>query len=233
MISNQKVVAVIPARAGSKSIPDKNIRNLAGKPLIAWSIDVAQRSKYIDRVIVSTDGDKIAEVSREFGAEVLSRPSELAQDSSLVIDSIRHVIATLRQEGDASVVLVLLEPTSPLREPDDVDNVIEQLVMKSYDSVATFRQAELNPHRAWKIIDGQVCTFIQGAIPWLPRQQQPEAWQLNGAVYAFIIDKLPSDGVSILFGKIGSVIMPEERSLDIDNNIQFEIASALLKDRAL
>lgn len=233
MINNKKVVVVIPARAGSKSIPDKNIRDLAGKPLLAWSIEVAKKSKYVDRIIVSTDGEKIAAVSAQFGAEVLTRPSELAHDSSLVIDSLRHVIATLKHEGDKSAVFVLLEPTSPLRLPSDVDNVIEKLVMGDFDSVATFRPAELNPHRAWKIIDGQVCTFIDGAVPWLPRQMQPEAWQLNGAVYAFIINKLPSDGVSILFGKMGCVIMPEERSLDIDNSIQFEIASALLKDRIL
>lgn len=232
MINNKKVVVVIPARAGSKSIPDKNIRMIAGKPLIGWSIDVAKKTKYVDRVIVSTDGDVISQISKEFGAEVFHRPPELARDDSLVIDAIRCVIAELTDSGYDADCIVLLEPTSPLRLPSDVDDVIEKLVLGEYDSVATFREAELNPHRAWKIVDGQVKTFIDGAVPWLPRQKQPEAWQLNGAVYGFVASRLPSEGISILFGKIGCITMPHDRSLDIDDKVQFMMAESMLKDKA-
>lgn len=229
MINGKRVIAVIPARAGSKSIPDKNINQVAGAPLISWSIKAAQSSKYIDRVIVSTDGDKISEVSRMYGAEIIQRPTDLAQDNSLVIDALRDIIKLLRIENETATYLILLEPTSPLRIVEDIDGAIEMLDTELYDSVATFYPAELNPHRAWKIQDGKVSTFIDGAIPWLPRQQQPEAWQLNGAVYGFEIDKLPENGVSILFGQIGSVIMPAERSLDIDNHIQLNMADSMLR----
>ncbi len=228
MINNKRVIAVIPARAGSKSIPNKNVREIAGKPLISWSIKVAQGSKYIDRVIVSTDGDLIAQVSRNNGAEVLERPASLAGDTSLVIDSLRDIIKKIREQGESAAYMLLLEPTSPLRTVEDVDGVIELISSGQFDSVATFRDAELNPHRAWKIENGNVRVFIDGAVPWLPRQQQPEAWQLNGAVYAFDIDKLPAEGVSVLFGRIGALTMPPERSLDIDNNVQFSIAEVLL-----
>lgn len=231
MINNKKVVVVIPARAGSKSVPDKNIRMIAGKPLIGWSIDVAKKTKYVDRVIVSTDGDAISRISKEFGAEVFKRPPELARDDSLVIDAIRCVIAELTDSGYDTDYLVLLEPTSPLRLPSDVDEVVERLVLGGHDSVATFREAELNPHRAWKVVDGQVKTFIDGAVPWLPRQKLPEAWQLNGAVYGVVANRLPSDGISLLFGKVGYVIMPHDRSLDIDNRIQFMMAESMLKDK--
>jgi CMP-N,N'-diacetyllegionaminic acid synthase len=231
MLDNKKVVAIIPARAGSKSIPNKNIRLLAEKPLIAWSIDEASKSKYLDRIFVSTDGAAISTISEDYGAEVLRRPSALAGDDSLVIDTIRSVIEELRNSGYRADYVILLEPTSPLRLVSDIDGLIEKLILEEYDSVATFREAELNPHRAWKIDNGKVQTFIDGATPWLPRQQQPEAWQLNGAVYGFAVETLPIDGVSILFGKIGSVIMPHERSLDIDNRVQFMLAEGLLRER--
>jgi CMP-N,N'-diacetyllegionaminic acid synthase len=125
--------------------------------------------------------------------------------------------------------MIVLEPTSPLRNNQDIDNAIELIMSKGYDSVATFSEAELNPHRAWKIDNGEIKTFIDGAVPWLPRQKLPEAWQLNGAVYIFEIDKLPKNGVSILFGYKGSIKMPIERSLDIDNITQFLIAESALE----
>ncbi|MEZ9709065.1 acylneuraminate cytidylyltransferase family protein [Vibrio breoganii] len=227
MIKNKRVVVVIPARAGSKSVVDKNIKLLAGKPLIAWPIDVAKQSKYVDRVIVSTDGKKIAETAEEYGAEVYIRPDHLAQDNSLVIDCLRELIGRLKSEGELATMLVLLEPTSPLRSLEDVDRTIEKLL--SYDSAATFCEAELNPHRAWKVEGDNVEPFIEGAIPWLPRQKQPRAYQLNGAVYGFHIDNLPSEGTSILFGDIAAVTMPQERSIDIDNITHFAIAEEIIK----
>ncbi|MDO6686265.1 MULTISPECIES: acylneuraminate cytidylyltransferase family protein [unclassified Agarivorans] len=227
MMKNKRVVAVIPARAGSKSVIDKNIKLLAGKPLIAWPIDIAKQSRYIDRVIVSTDGEKIAATAKAYGAEVYIRPDHLAQDNSLVIDCLRELIARLKSEGEQATMLVLLEPTSPLRSLEDVDRIIEKLL--SHDSAATFCEAELNPHRAWKIEGGSVEPFIEGAIPWLPRQKLPKAYQLNGAVYGFHMDKLPLEGTSILFGEIAAVTMPQERSIDIDNITHFAIAEEIIK----
>jgi CMP-N-acetylneuraminic acid synthetase len=227
MINDKRVIAVIPARAGSKSIINKNIKLLAGKPLVAWPIDSAKKSKYIDRIIVSTDGELIKSVAEQYGAEVYLRPKNLAQDESLVIDCVRDLIRRLKKENEEAAYLVLLEPTSPLRSVEDIDLVIEKLL--THDSVATFMEAELNPHRAWKIEGNMVVPFIDGAIPWLPRQKQPEAYQLNGAVYGFHIDKIAIEGSPALSGNIAAVMMPPERSVDIDNLIHFAVAEEIMK----
>lgn len=231
MIHNKKVLAVIPARGGSKSVPGKNIRELGGKPLIAWSIDIAKRVDIIDRIIVSTDDDDIEAVSINYGAEVYRRPPELAQDQSLVIDAIKDLRATLQKEGDDSEILVFLEPTCPFRQADDVVKCIELLAdgEEKLDSIATFTEASLNPHRAWKINNNTPETFIQGVTPWLPRQKLPEAYQLTGAVYAFYINRLPENGVSLLFGKSGACITSLKSSLDIDTKQDFLFAEYLIK----
>lgn len=233
MISGERVVAVIPARGGSKSIPKKNIKLLGGKPLIAWSIEVAKKTKEIDRIIVSTDDVEIAEVAEQYGAEIAWRPEHLAQDNSLVIDTIRDMIVKLKEDKETAKYMVLLEPTSPLRESTDVSQCIELLIASQthYDSVATFKEADLNPYRAWKLENAEVKTFIEGAIPWMPRQQLPKAYQLNGAVYAFAIGSITNDTVSILNGKQGAIIMPKERSVDIDEAIDFDLVETILKKR--
>ena len=180
-------------------------------------------------MIVSTDGKKISEVASRFGAEVYVRPKHLSQDSSLVIDCLRNLISRLKREKETANYLILLEPTSPLRNTKDIDLSIEKLL--DFDSVATFCNAELNPHRAWKIKGNTVEPFINGAIPWLPRQQLPEAFQLNGAVYGFRIDKLPIDGQSIIFGNIAAIKMPIERSIDIDSMTHLKMAEHIIRGK--
>jgi CMP-N,N'-diacetyllegionaminic acid synthase len=229
MIDGKRVVAIIPARAGSKAVKDKNIRLLGGKPLLAWPIDTANATPEIDRVIVSTDGRAIAEVARAHGAEVYARPAELATDGALVIDAVRDLIARLRHEGESAECLVLLEATCPFRQPDDVSRCLRILTGEDRDSVATFTEPSLNPWRAWRIDEGVPRPFIDGAMPFLPRQKLPSAAQLNGAVYAVRADRLPADGISLLFGRMGAVEMPRERSIDIDDALDFAYAEALLK----
>jgi CMP-N,N'-diacetyllegionaminic acid synthase len=232
MIAEKRVVAVIPARGGSKSVLKKNIKMLGDKPLISWSIEVGRNTRAVDRVIVSTDDDEIASVARQHGAEVYPRPKHLATDEALVIDALRELIVTLRKEGETAEIMVLLEPTCPLRSVDDVAECL-RLLVQGHDSVATFKDAELNPHRAWKITDGRPEVFIPGAIPWQPRQKLPKAYQLNGAVYAFFVDSLKIESPSLLVGRAGAVIMPKERSVDIDDRLDFSIVETLLKDRGL
>jgi N-acylneuraminate cytidylyltransferase len=231
MLDSRRVISVVPARGGSKSVPGKNVRSLAGKPLIAWAIEAARKTGAIDRVIVSTDDPGIAAVSSEYGAEVYHRPPHLAADESLVIDALRDLVATLRREGENAEIMVLLEATSPLRTPGDVQICLEKLVREGLDSVATFHEAELNPHRAWKIEDGRPEVFIPGAVPWLPRQKLPKAYQLNGAVYAFRIDGIRCDTPSLLFGRSGAVVLPKDRACDIDDEMDFLIAEYLLRRR--
>lgn len=225
-----KTVALIPARGGSKSIPRKSIAPLGGKPLLAWSIDVARAVPELDRVIVSTDAEDIAEVARCCGAEVSIRPPEFATDTALVIDTVRHLLRTLAADGYRPRNLVLLEPTCPFRSPDDIRHCLAALENEDIDSVATFKLAELNPMRAWKINDGTPETFIPGANPWLPRQQLPPAYQLNGAVYAVRADRLPDGTASMIFGRMAALIMPPERSVDIDHPLDLVIAEAMVQE---
>ena len=233
MIEGERVIAVIPARGGSKAVPHKNIVPLGGKPLMAWSIETAQSVGFIDRIIVSTDDETIAEVALERGAEVYSRPPHLATDTALVIHALRDLIQTLRAEGEAGRIMVLLEPTCPFRSGDDVRACVEAVVTEGKDSVATFKEAELNPHRAWVIETGSPTPFVPGADPWLPRQQLPAAYQLNGAVYCFRTDHLSATEQGLLFGKAGAVIMPAERSVDIDTRTDFSLAETIVANRGL
>lgn len=228
MFNEKRIIAVIPARGGSKSIPRKNITPLAGKPLIAWTIEAAKQVKEIDRIIVSTDNDEIGGVSVKNGAEVYNRPAHLATDDALIIDTLRHLLETLRNEGEKADIFILLEPTCPLRSAEDIRECIKMISEEGVDSVATFKEAELNPYRAWKIENNRPDVFISGVNPWLPRQKLPKAYQLNGAVYAFMIDGLTHNVPNILFGNSAAVIMPPERSVDIDGWNDIYIAESIL-----
>jgi N-acylneuraminate cytidylyltransferase len=231
MIRGERVVALVPARGGSKSVPNKNVRPLGGKPLVGWPVEVATATDAVDRVVVSTDDETIASTAREFGAEVIERPPELARDDSLVIETVRHAVEELSREGETAGYVAMLEPTCPLRETRDVRRCLDRLADEpDLDSVATFRPAEVNPHRTWRLEDGdRPEPFVDGADPWLPRQELPEAYQLNGGVYAFDVDALPDGGVSLLFGETGAVVMPPERSVDIDTEVDFALAEAVLE----
>jgi len=229
MLDGKRLLAIIPARGGSKSVPGKNVHSLGGKPLLAWSIEVAQQVSEIDRIIVSTDDAQIASVGREFGAEVYARPPHLATDEALVIDALKELLQRLQAEGETAEWMILLEATCPLRTPEDVRDCLKLIAQGGYDSVATFKEAELNPHRAWRLVNGIPEVFIPGAVPWLPRQKLPKAYQLNGAVYVFRASLLAQEAKSLLVGKLGAVLMPRERSQDIDDNVDFMIVEALLK----
>jgi CMP-N,N'-diacetyllegionaminic acid synthase len=229
MLDGKRLIAVIPARGGSKSVPGKNVHSLGGKPLLAWSIEVAQQVSEIDRIIVSTDDVQIASVGREFGAEVYARPPHLATDEAIVIDALKELLQTLQTEGETAEWMILLEATCPLRTPEDVRDCLKLIAQGGYDSVATFKEAELNPHRAWRLVNGFPEVFIPGAVPWLPRQKLPKAYQLNGAVYVFRASLLAQEAKSLLVGKLGAVLMPRERSQDIDDGVDFIIVEALLK----
>ena len=225
-----KIIAIIPARGGSKGLPRKNIRLLAGKPLIAYSIKAALKSKYIDRVVVSTDDKEIAEVSRSYGAEVIKRPNELATDTSVVIDTIKYTVKKIEEEGYNIGIIVILEPTAPLRRIEDIEKCIKILLEEKADSAATFSEAELSPNRLWKISDIAVEPYLKNANPWLPRQKQPKAYKLNGQIYALTKKKLfeKNDSSSLLLGKIFPLVTPKERAIDIDTEIDLTIAEKIM-----
>jgi N-acylneuraminate cytidylyltransferase len=230
VIKGERLIAVIPARGGSKSVPRKNIRSLGGRPLLAWSIESARQVREIDRIIVSTDDDQIAAVAREWGAEVYARPEHLARDHSLVIDALKDVVQRLHGEGEPATIMILLEPTCPFRSPDDISACV-QFVAAGHDSAATFVEARVNPHRAWTIEGNRPRPFIKGSDPWAPRQTLPESFQLNGGVYVVRSDAvLKSDG-PLLLGTSAAVVMPPDRSVDLDTDLDFQIAEALIANR--
>jgi CMP-N,N'-diacetyllegionaminic acid synthase len=229
MSASGPVVALIPARGGSKSIPRKNLMPLAGKPLLAWPIETARATPEIDRVIVSTDDAEIAATARAHGAEVHDRPPELATDEALVIDTIRHVRDWLAAAGTPAAVMVLLEATSPFRTPELVGRCVRRLRDERLDSIATFHTAAINPERVWRIENGAPRPFIDGAVPWRPRQALTPAYQLNGLVYAFRPDRLPADSPGLLFGRIGAEIVAADSVIDIDEQKDLLIAESLLR----
>ena len=228
MIEGERVVAIVPARGGSKSIKNKNLRTLGGKELLAWPIGTARETPEIDRVIVSTDDAPIAEAARRLGAEHYQRPPEHATDEALVVDVIRHLRHVLQAEGETARLAVLLEATSPFRTPAMISRCLRRLVEEGLDSVATFHPAAINPERVWRIENGTPRPFLEGAVPWRPRQLLTPAYQLNGAVYAFRLDRLPADGPGILFGRMGAEIVRAEDVVDIDDERDLAIANALL-----
>lgn len=223
MIDNKKVLAFIPARAGSKGIKNKNIIDLAGKPLISYTIEAAKKSKYIDRVIVSTDGEKIANIAKEYGAEVpFFRPKELAEDNSNVITSIIYTIDELKKINQNYDIIILLQPTSPFRNEHHIDEALEMLINNNLSSVLSVCETDKNPTLIRKIDkDNSITPLIQTNISL--RQEMDKYYILNGAIYINYIKDISID--RYLKDNEYGYIMDKYNSLDIDDAIDLEIAN--------
>jgi len=226
------VVAIISARGGSKGIPRKNVLPVAGKPLIAWTIEAALGSAKLSRLLVSTDDAEIAHVSREHGAQVpFLRPSELARDESPVIDAVEHALRWVeRTEGQLPEYVLLLQPTSPLRTTADIDAAIDLAEVRRADAVLSVCEASPHPYLARRVTaNGSLEDFID--LPSKPgrRQDYPPAYVLNGAIYVNRVEALLA---SRNFQPPGAIayVMPVERSCDIDAPIDLQIAESILKN---
>jgi len=230
-MEEKNILAIIPARGGSKGIPGKNIKKFAGKPLIVHSIEASLKCPLVNRTVVSTDDDKIAEVSIAHGAQVIKRPNELATDSSLVIDAIKYTVRKVEEEGDEVDIVILLEPTSPFRRAEDLEKCIQILLEDKADSVATFTNSDVSPNRLWRVSEDIVEPYIEGAVPWLPRQKQPKAHELTGQIYGLSKKVLfeKEDSISLLLGRIYPVITPRETALDIDTELDFLVAEKIME----
>jgi CMP-N-acetylneuraminic acid synthetase len=223
-----RVAALVPARAGSKGIPGKNLVEIGGRSLLQWAIDLAKATRAIDRCIVSTDGADIAREAARLGAEVHPRPPALARDDALVIDTILHVREWHKTVGESCEQFVLLQPTSPFRSPQLVEQCLRAL-SDGFDSTATFAPATLHPHRAFRLEGTEPYPYIPGAVPWLPRQQlNPPAYELTGAVYAFWIERLSTGSPSLLFGNPAAV-RTDGPVVDIDTPSDAHLATVLLE----
>lgn len=225
------MIAIIPARGGSKGLPGKNIKMLNGKPLIAYAIDAAQKSKYIDYVFVSTDSAEIATIAKQYGAQIpYLRPAELASDTALAVDNYIYNVNRLEEEsGRAIDAFVVLQPTSPLRISEDVDNAIELFMQKGADSVISYTP-EAHPIKWHKYLseDGRFENIFDDNI--LNRQDNRVSYYPNGAVYVFRTAMIRDR--KYYTDKSYAYIMPRSRSVDIDFLEDFEYAEYLLKRNA-
>lgn len=202
------ILAVIPARGGSKGIPRKNIRPIAGKPLIAWSIEAAKKSKYVDKIVVSTEDKEIAEVAKKYDAEVIVRPKELSGDSVEMLPVLQHVLTKVNAN-----IVVLLQPTSPIREDDLIDRCIDEFRKTKSDSLAT----------------GFYCKYREYGTCSKPRQSVNGFFYDDGSVY--VIDaKLIKNG-RIFGNMLGHIEIDKEQAIDINEPIDFFIAEQILKKR--
>jgi CMP-N,N'-diacetyllegionaminic acid synthase len=229
MYKDHVVVCVIPARGGSKGVPRKNIKPLAGKPLIAYSIEQSLQSEYIDRTIVSTEDKEIADISRKYGAEVpFIRPDDLAGDQVATVDVLVHAINWLEEKDKYSFdILVLLHTTTPLREVNDIDSCIKMLVESKADDVFSVTEAHRNPYFNMVEIspNGKVQLSKKGAFT--SRQTATKVYDMNSSIYVWRKEILKSEK-KIFLENSRVYIMPKERSLDIDDNLDFKIAEFLI-----
>jgi CMP-N,N'-diacetyllegionaminic acid synthase len=187
MIAGRSVLALIPARGGSKGLPGKNVRPLLGKPLIGWSIEQGRASLYADAVVVSTDDEGVAHTAREFGAEVpFLRPAKLASDTAPTIDMILHALDFLAGQGRSFDLVVLLEPTSPLREARDIDAALETLVARAdaQSIVGVARVESAHPAFLVKVENGLIRPYASDAFRVVRRQDLGEVFFFEGSVYA-------------------------------------------------
>ncbi len=221
-------VAIIGARGGSKSVPGKNIADLAGQPLIAWTVQAALRS-HVERTIVTTDDPAIADAARAAGAELpFVRPAELAGDETPGTDPVLHAVEWLEQhEGYRPDVVVSLQPTSPFRTAEDIDAAIALLVERDADSVVSVTPADSHPY--WvkrRTADGWLVPFLSEAPATFRRQDLPEALALNGAIYLARRSVLLKTR-GWYTGRTAAYIMPPERSVDVDTAWDLRVARLL------
>jgi CMP-N,N'-diacetyllegionaminic acid synthase len=226
MIQGYSVLAIVPARGGSKGISKKNIHKLAGKPLIAWTIEEAKKSRYIDRVILSSEDEEIIGIAKKCGCEVpFIRPNELAKDDTPGIEPVLHALRTLPEKYD---YVVLLQPTSPLRLVVDIDGCIELCILKNAPAAVSVTKVTQHPYWMFEIDhSGRTIPFIQERKEVFCRQDLPDVYILNGAVYVSKTDWL-LEHQSFMAPLTVANIMPRERSFDIDDEIDLNACEAFL-----
>jgi len=223
------VLGFIPARAGSKGLPGKNIRPLAGKPLIVYTIEAARRSGVFDYLMVSTDGGDIAGIARKAGADVpFMRPAGLATDNARGIDVLHHAMSWLEERGKKYDCVMTLQPTSPLRSAEDIIAALDHLIERDADAIVSVCEVEHHPWWSNTLPeDDCMKDFLRPGIP-ANRQELPKYYRLNGAIYLawwdFIRERENWFGSDTF-----AYVMPRQRSVDIDEEMDLLLAELILK----
>ena len=223
-----EILGIIPARGGSKGLKKKNVKNLAGKPLIYYTIREAKKSKFITKLIVSTENLEISKIAKKYGVEVIPRPKNLARDTTPSLLVFKQVITYLQNQMKFNPdVIVVLQPTSPLRKTMDIDYSIKKFLKHKSKTIISVSKFEHPPSWIFKIVNGKLKPILKSQ-KIIRRQESPKFYSPNGAIYVFdsssIMKKDFEYGVNDL-----PYIMPPERSVDIDSDLDFKFAELLLK----
>lgn len=233
MYKNQRILALIPARGGSKGIPNKNIIDLCGKPLIAYSILAARNSQYIDDIIVSTDSESIRKVALEYGAAVpFLRPAHLASDTSKTIDCMLHAIEYLSNTGNNYDYVVLLQPTQPIRKPDFIDEAIQELADSKQNSLVSVCRVTEHPILMRTITKEGTLKSLLPISSTVRRQDFPDVYKVNGSIYINRIDEHFNNSTS-LNDNILPYYMEEQYSIDIDSLDDLQKAKQFLEQNVI
>lgn len=224
MYDGKKVLCIILARGGSKGISRKNVRLLAGKPLIVHSIDAARQAMYIDEIYVSTDDAEIKEISAGAGAKIVDRPVELATDTAIYLDAAKHLFKSIG--ADPSSIIVGLEPTSPIRTPADIEGCIE-LFEDQIDCVVTITEARNHPAHLLRLRDQMLIPF-DDSIKRTNRQQMEKIYVYTGSVFVATVEFLQNQKIYIFGKKMRGYILDQRKSIDIDTPLDFEICEFIM-----
>mgnify|MGYP001235798133 FL=1 len=233
MLKDKKILAVIPARGGSKGVKNKNLRIVGNQPLIYWSITEALKVNYIDELIVSTDSRKIADVSKEIGAKVLMRPPGLADDKTPMTDTLKYLLGQLSNLKKSFDILVLLQPTAPMRTFDDIDSAIKKFIMNpnSESLVSIYKVEDCHPSRMYSIKDNALKKIMDEPSGSL-RQDLDHVYHRNGAIY-ICNTKLLIEENKLISENSDFFIMNKEVSINIDSEQDLAIADFLMKEKLL
>lgn len=229
MFYNQRIIAIIPARSGSKGLPNKNIRLLNGKPLLAYSILQAQETGIIDEIFLSTDSQEYADIAIQYGANVpFLRSDVLASDSASTWDCVEEALEQYSKIGKEYDLFVVLQPTSPLRTAGDIIHALNKMLLNNADSVVSVCEADHSPLLCNTLPeDLSLKKFIRSEITSKTRQELPTYYRINGAIYA-VGTSYFLNAQNIYAGNSIAYVMPRERSVDIDTLFDFSLAECLL-----
>lgn len=227
-MNSPKILAIIPARGGSKGVPRKNIKLLVGKPLIAWTIEEAKKSKYISKLILSSEDDEIINVAKEYDCEVpFKRPIELAQDNTPGIDTILHAI----KQCPGYDYIILLQPTSPLRTSEDIDDFISYFINQNVNACVSVCEPSKSPYWMYQLgTSNNLIPLLKENASISRRQDLPKAYALNGALYIANIEWIKQTK-NFVTDETVAYVMPVNRSYDIDTIDDFQICEYLLEKR--
>jgi len=228
MYKSKTFLSIIPARGGSKRLLRKNILNLCGKPLIAWSIEAGLKSNYIDKVIATSDDDEILDISKKYEAQLIKRPSEFASDTATTFDAIKHTIDNLEKYD----YIVLLQPTSPLRDEKHIDETIKLLETKKADAVVSICEMDHSP--LWSNTlpqDGSIKNFLKDDVLNKRSQDLEKYYRLNSAMYICETNKLLENKGFFLKDNIFAYTMDRKSSIDIDEEIDFKMAQIIKESK--